>query len=228
MTDIIVAQARPEITNAQTVKWRQPINSQTLSSLAHAANALKAGRGFAHVTKQFSYDRDGPGATVLNIYQQSPGANSYDYSIIINEINPLALGVGLHIVYQAVKTDSFSPIADITMTRLSDGLAIDNPVSGAAVQLSTVNGSIPEGGSSEEEYEDPDSGVKSKIYFARSAYCMTDRGAQQNAGATVPRMLYYTNSLAPGDGVKIALSTTDMRILCVSAVEVPRLVIQAG
>lgn len=227
MTDVIISQSRPEVIQSSLVKWKRPINSSTLAKFASAANSIKAGRGFAHVVKVFDYSRNGPNNTVLNVYQQSPAGTTYDYDLIIPEINPIALGVSIYIVYQGVETDSAMPTCNITMTRLSDGQPIDNPVSGPAILLDRLSGTIPEGGSSTDDYTDTDSNVAAKLYYARSAFCFTDQGSVFNAGPTGPRMMYYNNNLTAGDGVKINLATSDMRILRASAFELPRLVIQA-
>lgn len=223
---VFISQSRPSFSTVRTLKYGQPITGMTMHQFATAANSLAAGRGFAHVSKSWSYDRDpgDTGAETVEHLVEDPHGLQYSYNLTIPQINPLAESVGLVLVYQGHDTGTSSPSIKIKMTRISDGQAIDNPAGGYGILLSTTNGQIEPGGKTEEKYNDLLPGDSYKhLYKVRVISCISDEGLPVSLPSGA-RALKYSSSLAAGDGVRITIDTENVRLWSALAYEIPLIV----
>tara|TARA_Y100000589_G_scaffold276296_2_gene270773 strand:+ start:4551 stop:5246 length:696 start_codon:yes stop_codon:yes gene_type:complete len=228
MTDVFISQSRPAIDTDKVIKYGLPIVGTTLQQFAVAANSLAGGRGFAHVQKTFSYKMASTASTstvsVENL-QTNPHGTSYTYDLTIPQIHPLASSVGLIMMLQCHDAGSSEPEIRIKMNRISDNAAIDRADNGDAMLLNVSNQSLTSGGKTESEYPDGLPGDDmDQVYPLRTVFCISESGAQANV-ATGPRALEYGNTLSPGDGVRITITTENVRIWSILAFEQPKLVI---
>ena len=112
------------------------------------------------------------------------------------------------------------------MTRLSDGLAIDNPAGGYGILLSTTNGEIEPGGKTEEKYSDGLPGnFYDHLYKVRTIACVVDNGVPVSLPSGA-RALQYSSSLSAGDGVRISIDTENVRLWTALAYETPKIVLE--
>ena len=223
MTEVFISQSRPDVAEARVVKFGRPVVGATLQQFANAANSLAAGRGFAHVQKTFGYKMSGT-ATQQTVGIENllldPGLDDFTYDLTIPQVHPLATTVGLVIMAQFHDAGSAQPEILIEMTRIADNALVDRLDGNPAMNLTVSNQSLPGGGKSQSEYPDGLSGSGTgNLYPLRTIFCVNDEGTDTSG----PRALHYSSGISEGDGVRITITTTRVRIWSVLAFEQPRL-----
>ena len=228
MTEVFISQSRPAVDDEKVIKYGLPVIGSTLQQFAISANALAAGRGFAHVQKTFSYKMavSATDSTVsVENLQENPHGLSLDYDVTIPQIHPMASSIGLIMILQLHDSGSTKPEIRIKLNRISDNAAIDRADGGDAMLLTVENQSLISGGKTANEYPDGLPGDNmSVIYPLRTVFCTSESGAISNL-ASGPRALQYNGLVSAGDGVRITISTQNVRIWSVLAYEQPKLVV---
>ena len=166
---IVVFQNLPKVPQLSEREWYQPVRVETLSGFADAANNLAAVKGAGHFVHRFHWGRDNGG-----IIQTDPGqlASITTQSVFLPVRSPFSTHFTWSLFFQGHRHVSGSFVPKIEMAVL-EGLYPDGPganptfVDGDnfndfAIQLTTSNQNIPEGG--RVERRDADGVVISGVY----------------------------------------------------------------
>ncbi len=239
MPIVYPAHLRPIAPPVKSLKWKQPIRSDSLGTFGAAASSLLATRGMNHIVKRF--DRTATTGRETNV-QGSGGAidphvgQQFDEPDNINETlkihitcpHPLArqlvIAIGYHShdhTYYAA-SPFIEPHIKLKLTKL-DGTFIDPPnaADGWAVEASRINGSIPAGGAGR-SVRDVNGNVVLREFKDRWLYCAFPE-ASPAAYPTGPRRLNYSGE--QGDHLVLTIEAKAARVFSVTVLEAPRIAV---